>query len=540
MVQGEWVDATAAEADNLRFQGHSGGASQILEQVVSIFGGPLGVLPWNTSKLLDQDGKCATHSMRVVAKLWEVNRSVVNHDAASVDEFIAAWNAIPGVDQSHLMPWYDASLWRLMQLHGPRIGFNGLLTAMPRMRSCFRYGSGGDAQGMMMHWLGTWVVRGALRATAKDALMLLTSTGSDKAFLAGRGLVHGILWADLEIWTAEQGLDARNLADADKRRLWDRATDACMPRGFRCRFFFVSCMHGVGHAAQRLTHNPKAYGYRRLSSTALDSRSYQELSKKFSETASESGVATGQREYDKHYPGVSLCEGAPSRDMAYMCATGFYHDTSTLVETVNVHKLMGLVRQLPANVSTKTTRAWTHQLCIGAPFELSCFVRLFEGVFTPLPSMEKPNCLDLELPPHSMRACLWARFMFESLTPSFFGQALRGPFDTTQQRAHVKCVSIRGSRSCIAHPILHQCLPMHTVDQRIACIWGAAFGMSRSLRYSYVNPSLATLFCDVFTPLDARYTKACFDALLGWTGVIDDPRYPSRYGAEFLDSPIQF
>ena len=82
-------------------------------------------------------------------------------------------------------------------------------------------------------------------------------------------------------------------------------------------------------------------------------------------------------------------------------------------------------------------------------------------------------------------------------------------------------------------------MAMATVDLRIACIWGSAFSVSRAMRFSYLNPTLASLFCGIFEPLDGRYAEACNHGLLAWTGVIDDPRYPSRYGAEFLDSPLQ-
>ena len=44
--------------------------------------------------------------------------------------------------------------------------------ALPRMRVCLAPGSGGDAQGMMMHYLGTYLVDG-LGASAADALALV-------------------------------------------------------------------------------------------------------------------------------------------------------------------------------------------------------------------------------------------------------------------------------------------------------------------------------------------------------------------------------
>ena len=30
-------------------------------------------------------------------------------------------------------------------------------------------------------------------------------------------------------------------------------------------------------------------------------------------------------------------------------------------------------------------KAWTHDLCVDAPYETSCWIRLYEGVFSPLP-----------------------------------------------------------------------------------------------------------------------------------------------------------
>ena len=265
----DWDPTTASAAEELKFASAKPSFVSTLGHLAMVFGGPNGVPPLNSSRLISPSANCATPAMRGFAKIRDFKNTFRSAKVEEIDELVTEWNAIPGVNSSHMMPWYDSNLWEVMQKHGPKVGFNGLLRALPRMGSCLSPWSHGDPQGMMMHWLGTWVVRGALNATAKEALKMLASIGTDQAFSGGRGLTHGIVWSDLEIWVKEQGIDSKNMAAADKKRIWGRAVDACSPEGFRCRFFFVSCVHGIGHAFQRITHNPKHAGYRQLGGGAM-------------------------------------------------------------------------------------------------------------------------------------------------------------------------------------------------------------------------------------------------------------------------------
>ena len=107
------------------------------------------------SALLRADAGCATRAMRSGAAHVRRNGTVVVApvDAAAVDLLVDRWNAeVDGADRSHLMPWYDVHVRPVLDAAAPAVGVNGLLRALPRMRGCLAPGSGGDAQGMMMHY----------------------------------------------------------------------------------------------------------------------------------------------------------------------------------------------------------------------------------------------------------------------------------------------------------------------------------------------------------------------------------------------------
>ena len=102
-----------------------------------------------------------------------------------------------------------------------------------------------------------------------------------------------------------------------------------------------------------------------------------------------------------------------------------------------------------------------------------------------------------------------------------------------------------GRPSCVVHPIAFACLPLDTKDMTLACIWGAALGMSRAARFAHVDPTAADLFCSALDD-DPRYVDACYRSLLSWTGVMENEDYttiatwdhPLLYAADFLDGPI--
>ena len=203
------------------------------------------------SALLRADAGCATRAMRSGAAHVRRNGTVVVApvDAAAVDALVDRWNAeVDGADRSHLMPWYDVHVRPVLDAAAPAVGVNGLLRALPRMRGCLAPGSGGDAQGMMMHYLGTYLVDG-LGASAAEALALVAQLGDLRLFREGRGLTHGVVWADLGRWAEDRGLRVPvALSDDDARAAWARASAACKPPQFRCRFFFsygysVSCSY---------------------------------------------------------------------------------------------------------------------------------------------------------------------------------------------------------------------------------------------------------------------------------------------------------
>ncbi|KAH8052343.1 hypothetical protein JL720_14980 [Aureococcus anophagefferens] len=419
--------------------------------------------------------------------------------------------------RSHLMPWYDVHVKPVLDAAAPAVGINGLLRALPRMRGCLAPGSGGDAQGMMMHYLGTYLVDG-LGASAAEALALVAQLGDLRLFKEGRGLTHGVVWADLGRWAEDRGLRVPvSLSDDDARAAWARASAACKPPQFRCRFFYVSCVHGIGHAFQRLSHDAHARGYRRLDAA---------------EVGRAAGAAVGAAEQARRYPGVEACGFAPTRDEAYHCATGFYHDESNLVETTAHLALLEELRRAPAGDVVRQKHAWTHERCVGAPFEASCFVRLYEGVFAAAVDGEAGGD-GLGLGPRDFRACVFARYLYEPMDPAFFARAVAAP-----GAAHVFCADrVPGGRrtneTCVVHPIARACAAYAADDARLACVWGAALGTSRALRLAFVHPRLARLYCAVFP--DARFSRACERGLLGWTGLVDDPDHPSVYGAELHD-----
>ena len=487
------------------------------------------------SALLRADAGCATRAMRSGAAHVRRNGTVVVApvDAAAVDALVDRWNAeVDGADRSHLMPWYDVHVRPVLDAAAPAVGVNGLLRALPRMRGCLAPGSGGDAQGMMMHYLGTYLVDG-LGASAAEALALVAQLGDLRLFREGRGLTHGVVWADLGRWAEDRGLRVPvALSDDDARAAWARASAACKPPQFRCRFFYVSCVHGIGHAFQRLSHDARARGYRRLGG-ARRGAGARRLDA--AEVGRAAGAAVGAAEQARSYPGVAACGFAPTRDEAYHCATGFYHDESNLVETTAHLALLEELRRAPAGDVVRQKHAWTHERCVGAPFAASCFVRLYEGVFAPLPSMEKPTCDGLGLGPRDFRACVFARYLYEPMDPAFFARAVAAP-----GAAHVFCADrVPGGRrtneTCVVHPIARACAAYAADDARLACVWGAALGTSRALRLAFVHPRLARLYCAVFP--DARFSRACERGLLGWTGLVDDPDHPSVYGAELHDLP---
>ena len=143
-----------------------------------------------------------------------------------------------------------------------------------------------------------------------------------------------------------------------------------------------------------------------------------------------------------------------------------------------------------------------------------------------------------DLSPKTLRSCLFAQYLYEPMGSSFLARVLAVNVSSAPRRAsHVRCASPHDPRRCFPHPILFYCT-QDTVDARLACVYGTALGMSRDLRFSYVSPHLATLFCSVFE--DHRAVTYCSHALLGWTGTNDDPEYPPRYGAELFDAPIQY
>mmetsp|Transcript_24397 Transcript_24397/g.73211 ORF Transcript_24397/g.73211 Transcript_24397/m.73211 type:complete len:532 (-) Transcript_24397:27-1622(-) len=503
-----WENATADEAKaaaGALAQGRAGIQFRTISAVNAFFAANCIPRPGGCANSMGISAGCATGKMRMTPPPPE------HVDPSAVDALIEKWNAQTGVEDAHDMPWYDQTLTPLADAYAKPIGWAALLRTLPRLRGVLAPGAGGDAQGMLMHWLGAWAVRG-LGLSAKEALQTYASRANETALVQGRGLVHGIVWADLTAFSARER--------AGNRVLWARALDICRPEGFRCKFLYVSCLHGVGHAFQRLARDPARIGYRRRASLFEDIAS----------AAAAVGAAVGRAEKAAGFPGVVACGGAPDADAALMCATGFYHDEATMVETVSLHALRDELRASAGLHGTlHKQKAWTHGLCVGAPYEAACFLRLFEGVFAPLPSVEKPDCRALGLEAGPLRACLLAKSLFDASGAEFHAAAIRAA--SSGDASAARCGTSGGTRGCFVHAIAFHCEGLARRNLRLACVAGAAVGASRALRFAHVPRAAAEAYCSALS--GQRYVDACVRGLLSWTGTIDDGE-PFWLGADLL------
>ena len=75
---------------------------------------------------------------------------------------------------------YETTLTPLADKYAKPVGWPALLRTLPRLRGALAPGSGGDAQGMLMHWLGAWVVRG-FGLSAKEALQTYALRANETA-----------------------------------------------------------------------------------------------------------------------------------------------------------------------------------------------------------------------------------------------------------------------------------------------------------------------------------------------------------------------
>ena len=67
--------------------------------------------------------------------------------------------------------------------------------------------------------------------------------------------------------------------------------------------------------------------------------------------------------------GFEVCEAATTRDLAYHCANGYYHQLSTWVDTLEARLRGG---KPVAEAGDLNTTTWTHDVCVGAPLEAGC------------------------------------------------------------------------------------------------------------------------------------------------------------------------
>ena len=246
--------------------------------------------------------------------------------------------------------WYEENLRAPLDTHAAPVGLNGLLrvghgklkgfpcgTQSSGRRLSVREATGSSgnhssrsekcpAANNFLHWLGFWCVTGRLHATANQTVTLLHSMIDHKAANAYRGVMHGAMWGYLGEKQPHIGavsLDprqTRRLTRAEAERLWHLGyRDSCRLSGFDCIALQCSCVHGIGHFAARFSHLP------------VDAPLPASLER--------GSLAT--REAAARFPGIEVCEAAPTRDLGYHCANGYYHHLATWVDTLEARLASG-------------------------------------------------------------------------------------------------------------------------------------------------------------------------------------------------------
>ena len=283
-------------------------------------------------------------------------------------------------------------------------------------------------------------------------------------------------------------------------------------------------MHGIGHFAARFSH------------VALDTELPASL---------ELG-SIARREAAAGFPGIEVCEAASTRDLGYHCANGYYHQLSTWVDTLEARLRGGKAVAEPGDLNRTT---WRHGICVGAPFEGACMLRLFVANFSPLPDAERPDPANaaLALPPASRAAMVFGAAHFADNRRQVWQAALR---DHNSQ--HVSCLELdepagaeagvdatpRKRRRCVMNFLYHFCLErkgIETAGLKLACVAGASLFVSRSLMWSVIDSRVLQVFCTQLGQHDSRFTDACLNSIGGWNGRRD--HMPS-FGADVLDAPV--
>ena len=458
--------------------------------------------------------------------------------------------------------WYEEKLRAPLDAHATPVGLNGLLRVGHGKLKGFPCGSQSQGRRLsvreatgssgnhssrserclaannFLHWLGFWCVTGRLHATANQTVTLLHSMIDHKAANAYRGVMHGAMWGYLGEKQPHNGavsLDprqTRRLTRAEAERLWHLGyRDSCRLSGFDCIALQCSCVHGIGHFAARFSH------------VALD-------------VALPASLAPGsiaRREAAARFPGIEVCEAATTRDLAYHCANGYYHQLSTWVDTLEARLRGGRPVAEPGDLKTTT---WTHDVCVGAPLEAACLLRTFVSNFPPLPDAERPDPANtaLVVPPATRAAMTFGHAHFADNRRHVWLDAIR-----RLDAQHVSCIevdepaaaaatgSVEGGRDatpqkrrrCVMNHLYHFCLGRKGIDTfglKLACVTGASLFLSRALMWSEVDARVRLLFCTQLGQDDARYTDACMRSIVGWNGRRDHQIF---FGADVLDTPVQ-
>ena len=472
------------------------------------------------------------------------------------------------LERDQMYEWYEENLRAPLDAHAAPIGLNGLLKVghgklrgFPcgtQSQGTSSYGgrrlsvrvatsAGGNhsahrclAANNFLHWLGFWCVTGKLHATANQTVTLLHSMIDHKAANAYRGVMHGAMWGYLGEKLPHTGtvsLDpqqTRRLTKAEAERLWHLGyRDSCRLSGFDCIALQCSCVHGIGHFAARFSH------------VALD----------VALPASLEPGTIARREAAAGFPGIEVCEAATTRDLAYHCANGYYHQLSTWVDTLEARLRSGKRVAEPGDLRTTT---WQHDICVGAPLEGACMLRTYVSNFPPLPDAERPDPADtaLVLPPASRAAMTFGHAHFADNRRHVWLDAIK-----KLDAQHVSCIEVdepagsgagagvgvegggeatpQSRRHCVMNFLYHFCLErkgIETLGLQLACVSGASLFLSRSLMWSEVDVRVQLLFCTQLGQQDARLTDACMRSIVGWNGRRD---HQLSFGADVLDAPVQ-